>query len=259
MKPTFQVVLLLAAALILTPVLADAFDKNDPNVKACASCHTLTKEEAATLIGSDVNSIVGIAPGPLRGLWEVAITSGGKVIPVYVDYSKKYLFQGNVIRFADKENITRGRFEDLNRVDVSSISLKNAIVVGNRSAKKGIIVLTDPTCPFCVKLHDAMKEVITKNPEAAFFVMPYPRDRDNKALYDKILSAICDKSGKILDDLFAGKEVPPATCKSDAVSENIRLAERLQIPGTPTMILPDGRVIGGYRNVEELLKLTKLK
>jgi len=56
---------------------------------------------------------------------------------------------------------------------------------------------------------------------------------------------------------FAGKEVPAAACKSDAVDETIRLAGRLKIEGTPTMILPDGRLISGYMEADALLALIK--
>jgi len=41
------------------------------------------------------------------------------------------------------------------------------------------------------------------------------------------------------------------------VDETIRLAERLRIQGTPTMILPDGRMIGGYMAADALLALLR--
>ena len=252
-----RVFLVLMTALFLTPVSSAAFDKNSASEKPCAACHTITREEVATLLGAETENIKEIVPGPFQGIWETRILVSGKVYLVYVDYSKKYLFQGQIIRFSDKENLTQSRMEDLNRVDASSIPLNNAIVFGNQSSKKIIIVMTDPSCHYCIKLHESIKEAVNKDPEAAFYVMPYPRNPANKAIYEKCLAAICDKSGKTLDDIYAGKQIPPATCKSDAVDENIRMAERLKIPGTPSMILPDGRVISGYRNADDLLKLIR--
>ena len=64
-----------------------------------------------------------------------------------------------------------------------------------------------------------------------------------------------DEVEKMLDDAFAGKELPEPACKTDAVDETIRLAGRLKIEGTPTMILPDGRQISGYMAAEALLSL----
>ena len=257
MRQTLRIFLLLMAVLFLTPDFLAAFDKNDSSAKPCAACHKITREEVAALIGTEVNNIKDIVPGPFQGIWETHISSSGRIYPIYVDYSKKYLFQGHIVRLSDKENLTQNRMDDLNRIDVSSISLDNAIVLGNPSSKRKIIVLTDPSCHYCIKLHGAIKEAVSKDPEVAFYIMPYTRNPDNKVIYEKCLAAICDKSGKILDDIYTGKQVPPATCKSDAVSENIRLAERLKIPGTPSMVLPDGRVIGGYRSADDLLKLTQ--
>ncbi|MCL1926498.1 MAG: DsbC family protein [Syntrophorhabdaceae bacterium] len=257
MKVTLRVFILLMTTLMLIPVFAVAFDKNDSSAKPCAACHAITREEVAAMVGVGADNVAEIVPGPVRGIWEMRVSVDGKIYPIYVDYSKKYILQGNIIRLSDKENLTLKSMEELNRVDVSSISLKNAIVLGKESSNRKIIVLTDPSCAYCIKLHESIKEAVGKDPEVAFYVMPYPRNSSNKELYDKCLAAICDKSGKILDDIYAGKEAPPAICKSDAVDENIRLAGRLKIPGTPSMVLPDGRVISGFRSADELLRLTK--
>ncbi len=109
----------------------------------------------------------------------------------------------------------------------------------------------------CAECHKLTKEEAAKDAAAAFYVMPYPRNRNDKATYRKCLAAVCSKSEKFLDDAYAGKELPAASCKSDAVDETSRLAERLKIEGTPTMILPDGRMIGGYMEAEALLTLLR--
>jgi thiol:disulfide interchange protein DsbC len=127
--------------------------------------------------------------------------------------------------------------------------------MGNGKAKKGIIVFSDPTCPYCVKLHAEIKKAVAKDPEAAFYVMPYPRNKNDKATYNNSLAAVCAKSEKLLDDAYAGKELPAPSCKSDAVDETMKLADRLKIQGTPTMILPDGRLISGSMDADALLSL----
>jgi thiol:disulfide interchange protein DsbC len=198
-----------------------------------------------------------VVPGPLPGFWEVDAVKAGKVYPIYVDCSRKYVFHGQFFRLSDMQNLTMLRYVDLNRVDVSSIPLKDAVVVGNKSAKKGIIVLTDPTCPYCVKLHGEIKKAVAEDPEAAFYIMPYPRNPNDKATYRKCLAVVCAKSEKLLDDAYSGKELPAPSCKSDAVTDTMKLAQRLQIQGTPTMILPDGRVVSGYMDAGGLLSLLR--
>jgi len=204
-----------------------------------------------------VDNVIGVVQGPFPGVWEVDVARDGKTYPIYVDYSLKYFFSGQFIRLADMANLTSLRYQDLNRVDVSSIPIKNAIRVGSPSAKKTVIVLSDPTCAYCIKLHGEMRKAVAKDADVAFLVMPYPRNRNDQATYQKCLAVVCSKSEKLLDDAYTGKELPAATCKTDAVDETIRLAERLKIQGTPTMILPDGRMIGGYMAADALLALLR--
>jgi len=247
---------LLAGMSVLLTAALPAVALTD-NARGGPDCDPPTPEQAASALGALVDNVVGVVPGPFPGVWEVDAQKGGKVYPLYMDCGRQFVFHGQFIRLSDLQNITGQRFTDLNRVDVSSIPLKDAVIVGNKTAKRGIIVLTDPTCPYCVKLHGEMKKAVAKDPNAAFFVMPYPRNPNDKATYQKCLAVVCAKSEKLLDDAYAGKKVPAPTCKSDAVANTIRLAQRLQIQGTPTMILPDGRLVSGYRDADALLELLK--
>jgi len=247
----------LAALLLHLPGPAAAFQKEAGAAKECAECHKLTKEEAGKVLGKVVDNVVGGVQGPFPGIWEVDVARNGKTYPIYLDYSLKYLFNGQFIRLGDMANLTGERYADLNRVDVASIPLKDAIRVGSPSAKKKVIVLSDPTCPYCVKLHGAIKQAAAKDAGVAFFVMPYPRNRNDQATYRKCLAVVCSKSEKMLDDAYAGKELPAPSCKSDAVDQTIRLTERLRIEGTPTLILPDGRMVSGYMEAEALLALLR--
>ena len=257
MKPFLSACALAASLILFLSAPAAAFQKEAGAAKDCSECHKLTKEEAGKILGKVVDNVVGVVQGPFPGVWEVDVARDGRIYPLYLDYSLKYLFSGQFIRLSDMANLTGLRSTDLNRVDVSTIPLKNAIVVGNRSAKKKIVVLTDPTCPYCVKLHAEIKKAAGKDADTAFYVMPYPRNPKDKATYQKCLAVVCGKSEKLLDDAYAGMEVPAPTCKSTAVDETMKLADRLKIQGTPTMILPDGRMISGYMEAEALLALIK--
>jgi thiol:disulfide interchange protein DsbC len=209
------------------------------------------------MLGKIVDNVVAVAPGPFPSVWEVDVVKNGRTYPLYLDYSLKYLFNGQFIRLSDMANLTGQRYTDLNRVDVASIPIQDAIRVGSPSAKKTVIVLSDPTCPFCVKLHGEIKKAAAMDGNVAFLVMPYPRNRNDKATYRKCQAVVCSKSEKLLDDAFTGKELPEAACTTDAVDKTISLAERLKIEGTPTLILPDGRMISGYMEAEALLALLR--
>ena len=257
MKPFLCACALAAFLAQFLSAPAEAFQKEPATAKDCSECHKLTKEEAGKILGKKVDNVVAVTQGPFPGIWEVDVARDGKIYPLYLDYSLKYLFNGQFIRLSDMANLTGQRYTDLNRVDVSSIPLKDAIVVGSRSAKKKVIVLTDPTCPYCVRLHTEIKKAVEMDPEVAFHVMPYPRNKNDKATYGNCLAVVCAKSEKLLDDAFAGKKLPAPSCKSDAVDETMKLADRLKIQGTPTMILPDGRLVSGSMEAGALLALLK--
>ena len=257
MKPFLSACALAAFLALFLSAPAAAFRKEAGITKDCSECHKLTKEEAGKVLGKVVDNVVGVVQGPFPGIWEVDVARDGKTYPIYLDYSLKYLFTGQFIRLAGMENLTGRRFQDLNRVDVSSIPIDHAIRVGSPSAKKTVIVLSDPTCPYCVKLHGEIKKAAAKDAGVAFLVMPYPRNPNDKATYAKCLAVVCSMSEKLLDDAFTGKELPAAACKSEAVDETIRLAGRLKIEGTPTMILPDGRMVSGYMEADAILALLR--
>jgi thiol:disulfide interchange protein DsbC len=255
MKPFLSACTLAAFLALFLSDPAAAFRKEAGTAGDCTECHKLTKGEAGKLLGKVVDNVVAVVPGPFPGVWEVDVARSGKTYPIYLDYSLKYLFNGQFIRLANMENLTGLRYQDLNRVDVASIPVKDAVRIGSKAAKKAVIVLTDPTCPHCVKLHGELKKAAAKDKDVAFLVMPYPRNRNDKATYRNCLAVVCSKSEKMLDEAYAGKELPAPSCESDAVNDTMKLADRLKIEGTPTMILPNGRMVSGYMEAEALLSL----
>lgn len=237
------------------PCPAPAFQKDGCGAGgSCSDCHTLTREEAAGILTGVVDNVLNVEMSPVRGLWVVDISKDGRSWPVYIDFSKDFLINGQVIRLSTKESVTDTRSIELNRVDVSSIPLAGAIVIGNPKAKRKVIVFSDPDCHYCAKLHDESKKVVERSPDTAFHVKLYSRN-NNPASVRKALSVVCGKSEKLLEDAYAGREVPPPDCKTTSVSETAILAQKLRIQGTPAMVLPDGRVIPGFRTSDAILKL----
>lgn len=250
-------------AIALTPLVliasspSHAFMKEGCGSK-CADCHVLTREDAATLLSGAVDNVLNVEPSIVGGLWVVDIVKGGQKWPVYVDFSKKYLISGQVIRIATKENVTEMRFQRLNTVDVSAIPLENAVVIGDPGAKRRIIAFSDPDCHFCAKLHGEARKVVAADPDVAFYVKLYSRNGNPRTI-QKIRSILCGKrdAPKLLDDAFAGKPLPEPACPTSAAEETAQFARRLRLRGTPTMILPDGRMINGYRDADTIRKFLK--
>jgi thiol:disulfide interchange protein DsbC len=77
----------------------------------------------------------------------------------------------------------------------------------------------------------------------------------HKDAYWKSKSIVCNNSLQLLQDCFDKKEIAKTDCKTEEVDNNIKLAKSLGITGTPTIILPDGRLRIGAMPEAELIKL----
>jgi thiol:disulfide interchange protein DsbC len=103
-----------------------------------------------------------------------------------------------------------------------------------------------------------MKKVIQERKDIAFYIKMYPLKMHSDA-YEKAKAIVCEKSLKLLEDALQKKPLPKAKCKTTVVDDNIKLAERFGITGTPAMILPDGRIITGYRDANSIKQLIDKK
>lgn len=99
-----------------------------------------------------------------------------------------------------------------------------------------------------------MKKVINERKDIAFYIKMFPLNIHPGA-YEKAKAIVCEKSLILLDNAFNKKELPKPKCETTAVDENIKLAQKLGISGTPALILPDGRVIPGAVEAKTLIEL----
>lgn len=248
----------LVAALLFLAVVsaARAFTGEGCSSGACTDCHSLTRDEAAKILGGNVDNVLSVGTSPVGGLWEVAVEKAGQRWPLYIDFSKEHVIAGQIIQLSTKKNLTGSRMLSMNRIDVSQIPLAGSIIVGNKDAKRRIVVFDDPNCPHCAKLHETAKGIVAKNPDVAFFVRPFSRSGD-RPTYETALSIVCAGTTQALEDAFAGKPLPKGECGSKSVDETTRAAKRFNIRSTPTMVFPDGRVVPGALEAEAILSLLK--
>ena len=217
----------------------------------------LGKDEAAVLLkdlAPDLK-ILEVRPSPVKELlWEIAVQAGERKGLLYLDSSKKYFIQGAIVDLKTKANLTQERLSELTKVDTATIPLDDALVMGDKGAKYKVIVFTDPDCPYCEKLHQEMKKVVVKRQDIAFFIKMYPLPM-HKGAYEKAKAIVCEKSIGLLEDAFAKKTLPTAKCDSTVVDDNLKLAEKLGIRGTPAIIMPNGIITPGSRDADALIEL----
>jgi len=97
-----------------------------------------------------------------------------------------------------------------------------------------------------------MEKVLQEKKDIVFYIILFPLSM-HKDAYWKSKSIICNKSLKMLEDAFAKRTVPQPDCDTKEIDSNIKLAETLGITGTPTLVLPDGRMRSGTMPAKQLM------
>lgn len=225
----------------------------------CNRCHNLSPEEAGTML-SGIGKVTSVRHAPVRGLYEIALENEGKQGVAYLDYAKKHLIAGQVFALETKQPVSDSQKPPAAQkpatVDINSLPVKNSVLLGNPDGKKKLFVFTDPDCPFCSKLHLELIKLVYMEPDLAIYIKLFPL-RMHPGAYDKSRVILGGDSAYLLNKAFAGEQLPAPTEKDrkEPVDETIKLAESLGITATPTLVLPDGVIMMGFREAAELKKL----
>ena len=223
----------------------------------CKDCHHLSVDEAKQILGRQVGKVKSVAFSVVPGFWLLQVERGGQQYPLYLDFSKKYVAEGNIFRLVEGRTVTttaNRRSQPLKKIDVAAIPLKDALLLGKKKAPIKVFVVTDPECPYCKRLHQELKQVVKQRKDIAFYIKMFPL-RIHPKSRKKAESIVCSKSLKMLEDSLAGKAIPDPDCKNDLLEKSITFLKEHGIHSTPTLILPDGTVQPGYRKAAQLIEI----
>lgn len=233
----------LIACLSLSCAVATAASVSD------STAATITKNLKANLPDLAIDKIEST---PLPGIYE--IDSGRKVF--YVDASGNYALIGNLLDLTTKTSLTEQRSNDLNQIDWKKLPTDIAItrVKGNGTNK--IAIFTDPDCPFCKRLE---AETTSKLKDVTIYYYLFPLAIHPNAASDskKILCAENPESamvGFMAHGQGLGKN---ATCDNGKkLTQMQEIGTNLvQVTGTPTIVLPNGRIVSGLVPADALSRM----
>lgn len=217
----------------------------------CASCHSLSEKEAGTLLNG-LGTVKSVKPSPVRGLYELRLEKDGSQAIAYMDYGKKNIIAGQIFDIASRQLVTTKITAspiNVEKIDVSKIPLENSLVMGNANGTKKLFVFTDPDCPYCAKMHEELKKLVEMDRDIAVYVKLFPLEMHPKA-YDKSRLILSENSLKLLDTAFSGGKLPEPDAKHSGkgVDETKAFARSIGVGSTPTLVLPDGRILPGFRD-----------
>jgi hypothetical protein len=117
------------------------------NSKKCTAVDKAKLESILKKMNVPSPEILSITQSPLDDMCEVGIKREGTINVFYVGSSLDYLMLGPLIETKSMINLTAKSLQNLQdkkRIDLTKIYLNEALVVGDKSAEKKIIVFTDP-------------------------------------------------------------------------------------------------------------------
>jgi thioredoxin-related protein len=125
--------------------------------------------------------------------------------------------------------------------------------------KRVITVFTDPTCPFCRRLHGDIERLQLMGYTVRYLLIP--RDGMNSPVVPEITYASCfpeEKSRELVNKMFSGNNLDtsnkPESCDSSVIERQLKLATSLGAENTPFIIDNTGGATEGYSGIENMLE-----
>ncbi|MFA5027479.1 MAG: DsbC family protein [Candidatus Methylomirabilota bacterium] len=196
------------------------------------------------------SKVEAVEPTPIPNLYEVR---AGKSV-VYMEASGRYVLVGELYDFATRKNLTAQRLLALNTVKFEDLPFAQAIHLGPAKPTRRIAVFEDVDCSFCKKLHtDTLPALLKDGVGVEVFLLPLPQlhpqaELKSKRVWcspDPAAALLAVMEGQTLDGVDPGCRTPLADIKV--------LADRLEIHGTPTLVLDTGARLDGYLTYDALM------
>ncbi|RQN33863.1 DsbC family protein [Paraburkholderia tropica] len=228
------------AALVLAAVAS---------VLGCSAQADQTTDKIKTALqsrlGIDSGDIKGITKAPVAGLYEVNL--GSQI--VYSDANGDYVLTGDLIDAKAHRNLTESRLAEINKVDFSKLPLENAVKVVKGDGKRKIAVFSDPNCPYCHQLESTLKSV----DNVTVYTFLYPVLSPDSTQKAKQIWCSSDRA-KAWESWMVDRKAPTAagTCNTAAIDSNLQLGAKMNVTGTPTVILADGSRLPGAVSADRL-------
>ncbi len=194
-----------------------------------------------------------VKPSPVSGMYEVE--HDAKIF--YATSDGKYLFMGDVLDLRAQNNLTEARRAAIRTRLLNEVGEENMIVIGPNKAKRTLTVFTDVDCGYCAKFHLDVPALNKQGVKVRYLF--YPRTGIGSESYKRAVAVWCaDDRAKAIGIAKAGDKLNMKTC-ANPVESHFQLGQRLDIGGTPSIFLDNGKVLPGYIPAPRLLGMLDLK
>ncbi|MBT9136396.1 MAG: Thiol:disulfide interchange protein DsbC [Firmicutes bacterium] len=236
---------LLAATFVTLPLLATA--QTTAGIGQDAAIRAAVKDINPTA------EISWIRATPIAGVREV--NSEGNI--VYFTTDGRFLISGEIIDLRTRANHTEESRASHRSVVLRDAPASERIVFKAPNEKVRVLVFTDTSCSFSVKLHQRMAEYNRLGITIEY--LAWPRAGINSGDFVKMRNIWCAADrNKAFDDTIAGRPVPAVNCNSP-IPNQIALGQQIGVEGTPAIYGQSGIHIGGFLEPQQMAQALGLR
>ncbi|HXZ08002.1 MAG TPA: DsbC family protein, partial [Paraburkholderia sp.] len=191
--------------------------------------------------------IKSISKTPIAGLYEINL--GTQII--YSDANGDYLMLGDLVDAKTRTNLTEARLAETNKIDFASLPFANAVKVVKGNGSRKMAVFSDPNCPYCKQLETSLKSI----DNVTVYTFLYPVLSPDSKEKSKAIWCSADRA-KAWESWMLERRAPTAaaSCDTTAIDKNLALGQQMNVDGTPTVFLADGRRLPGAVPADRLDK-----
>lgn len=186
-----------------------------------------------------------IKEAPMEGFIQVEADKG----ILYISHDGRFIIQGTLYQMKKEhfENVTqKAVFEQLNAMQ------DEMIVYRAKDEKATISVFIDITCGYCHQLHQDVEALNEAGITVRF--LAFPRSGPDSDSAKAMAKAWCATDAQqALNQLIDGEIADSDGSECDKViRKQYLLGHRMNINGTPAIILDNGQILPGYQPVDVL-------
>ena len=200
--------------------------------------------------------IRSVRSAPVSGLYLVEV--GAEAF--YVSEDGRYLIAGDMYRIDDDElrNVDEERRARRRGTMIDALPADDAVTfTPPGGAIAAVNVFTDVDCGYCQMLHRSMADYHDRGIEIRY--LAYPRGGEESEAWDRMVSAWCaDDRQAAITALKSGDEIPSRSC-DNPVARHYEIGIESGVTGTPSVVLPNGEMLPGLVDAEQLAQLLEIE
>lgn len=200
-----------------------------------------------------------LRPTPVPGMYEW--NHGANIS--YVTADGKYVFGGDLLEIGSAgtaENLTDKRREEislakqpLRQRSLAAIPESQMLVFGPPNPRYTVTVFTDISCAYCRVMHKHMAEYNQLGVKVRYLF--FPRSGPGSESWKQAEQVWCSENRNAAFTAAILNQVDGGTaCSATPIQQHWDLVKKFDLPGTPGIVLANGKLIPGYMDPQALLK-----